>query len=198
MEFTSANYQDIRKYYEGTYVKFTEFGDRLFYITDITTQQVNGIDDTDTPFILYLDNHHPYIVNYLLPHKAVFQWKDSVYLLQRVPARQYKRGLCAENTMITNVATGQAVEIGFAALKAFVTKPTYASFSAAINTKVKTRAVALTNRMTYLRTGAILMDSIRIATYDFESKKITMIRKAFEFEIQQHLWIHNDTYEVVV
>jgi hypothetical protein len=198
MEFTSANHQDIKRYYEHTYVKFDEFGDRLFYIDHVDQFKVSGTDDNDTAFELYLDNVHPYVVNYLLPHKAVFQWKDSVYLLQRIPARQYKRGLCAENTMITNVATSQLVDLGFQVLKAFVSKPSYASFTSAFTSKIKTKAVALTTRMSYLRTGTLLMDNIKIATFNFDTKKIHMLRKNFTDEIKQHMRSHNDYYEVVL
>lgn len=198
MLFVSNNYQDIKKYYEGTYLKFTEFGDRLFRVDHVDQYMVSGEDDTETAFQLFLDDNHPYEVNYLLPHKAIFQWKDNVYMLQRIPARQYKRGLCSDNTMITNVSNGQTVDVNFASLKAFVSKPTYSSFTNAFTSKMKTKAIALTNRMSYLRTGFIMMDNVKIAQYDFDTKKIHMMRKVFADEIKQHMASHHETYEVVV
>lgn len=198
MDFTSSNWRDIQKYYECTYVKFSEFGDRLFYIQQVRPDGISGIDDEQTAFEMYLSDAAPYTVNYLLPHKATFQWKDSVYLLQRIPARQYRRGLCSDNTMITNVATGVKIEIGFNSLKAFVSKPCYSSFSNAFNTKVKTKAIALSPRMTYLRSGFILIDSHKVAQFDYTTKRILMIHKLFLPEIMQHMVDHNEQYEVIV
>lgn len=198
MEFTSSNWRDIQKYYEGTYVKFTEFGDRLFYIAQVRPEGISGIDDEDTAFELYLSDAYPYTVNYLLPHKATFQWKDSVYMLQRIPARQYRRGLCSDNTQITNVATGNNVDVNFQSLKAFVSKPSYSSFSNAFHSKAKTKAIALSPRMTYLRTGWILIDNRKIAQFDYNSKKITLLYKIFLPEIMQHMLDHNEHYEVIV
>jgi hypothetical protein len=198
MDFMSSNWRDIQKYYESTYVKFAEFGDKLFYIQRVREEMIQGIDDTDTAFELYLSDDHPYAVNYLLPHKATFQWKDSVYVLQRIPARQYRRGLCADNTMLTNVATGNNTDISFNALKAFVSKPQYSSFGQAFNSKEKTKAIALTNRMTYLRTGYILFDQKRVASYDHDRKVIKMVHKIFLPEIMQHMVDHNEHYEVLV
>ena len=198
MEFTSSNWQDIRKYYEGTYVKFTEFGDRLFYIGQVRPDGISGMDDEQTAFEMYLSDAAPYTVNFTLPHKATFQWKDSVYLLQRIPARQYRRGLCSDNTMITNVATGTSVDVGFQSLKAFVSKPSYSSFSNAFNTKAKTKAIALSPRMSYLRSGSILIDNKKIAVFSYETKKISMIHRIFLPEIMQHMVDHNEHYEVIV
>jgi hypothetical protein len=197
MQCISSNWQDIRKYYEHTYVKFNEFGDKLFYIAEVGPSIIRGIDDTQTDFELYLSDDAPYYLDYLLPHKAVFQYKDSVALLQRIPARQYRRGLCSDNTQILNVASGSKYDLGFPTLKAFVSKPSYASFSEAFNCKAKVKAVALSNRMTYMRTGQILIDHTTVAHYDYTTKKITMARPIFLPEIMQHMVDHNEVYEVI-
>lgn len=197
MEFTSTVWRDIEKYFRHTYVKFDEYGDKLFYITEVSPEYVSGLDEEKTNFQLFLSDASPYTVNYILPHKAVFQYKDSVYSLQRIPARQYKRGLCEDNTQIVNVATGQKQELTFDILKAFVNKPQYSSFSAAFNTKIKTKAVALNSRMSFMRTGAILVDSTQVAKYDYTTKKISINHKIFLPEIIQHMVDYNETYEVV-
>ena len=197
MDFVHSNWRDIQKYYENTYVKFSEFGDKLFYIQHVGPEKVSGTDDENTTFELYLSDAVPYTVNYLLPHKAVFQWKDSVFLLQRIPARQYRRGLCSDNTMITNIATGKGMDITFNSLKAFVSKPNYSSFSNAFNTKAKTKAIALSPRMSFLRSGEILIDNKKIAQFDYTSKKILLLYKIFLPEIMQHMVDHNEHYEVV-
>jgi hypothetical protein len=100
--------------------------------------------------------------------------------------------------MLTNVATGNNTDISFNALKAFVSKPQYSSFGEAFNSKEKTKAIALTNRMTYLRTGYILFDQKRVASYDHDRKVIKMVHKIFLPEIMQHMVDHNEHYEVLV
>ena len=198
MEFTSSNYQDIDRYFQGTYVKFDEFGDRLFFIEQVTPTAVHGRDEDGTVFELALDNSIPYSVNYILPHKAVFQYKDNAHIMQRIPARQYRRGLCSNNCQVVNLGTGSKVELTFSLLKAFVTKQQYFSFHKAFNAKGKLKTVALSSRMSFLRpTGGIFVDMTQVATFDYETKKITMLYKEFLPEIMQHMVDHNDTYEVL-
>jgi len=196
MEFITSNWRDISKYYENTYVKFSEYGERLFLITGVNPNSVTGIDEDDTAFELHLSDSHPYTVNYLLPHKATFQWGNEVYMLQRIPARQYRRGLCSDNTQIINVSDGRKRDIGFASLKAFTNKPTYMSFSEAFFAKGRTKALALSPRMTYIRTGDILIDMVRIAKFNYDTKKIELKNKLFLPEIMQHMLDYNETIEV--
>jgi len=197
MEFISSNWRDIQKYYDGTYIKFAEYGDRLFYVSRTTPEMIEGTDEDDTIFQLHLSDAHPYNVNYVLPHKATFQWNDNVYMMRRIPARQYRRGLCSDNTSIISVATGNNVDISFKSLKAFTAKPQYSSFRDAFFAKGRFKAIALSPRLTYLRNGSILVDTTKVATFDFHQKKIVLHHKIFLPEIMQHMVDHNETFEVI-
>jgi hypothetical protein len=193
----SSNYVDIDKYYNKTYIKLEEFGDRLFYIQGVSSEKVFGLDEDQTYFELLLGDEYPYTVNFILPHKAIFQHKDSVYMLQRIPARQYRRGLCSDNTQMMNVITGLRIDINFTTLKSFITKQPYLSFKQAFEYKGKAQHLTLTSRMSFnRRTGEIYMDFRIIAHYDRTKRSITLVNKNFAQEIMQHMMNYNETYTV--
>jgi len=45
MQFVPSVWQDIRKYYEGSYVKFTEYGDTLFFIDRVREDSIVGHEE---------------------------------------------------------------------------------------------------------------------------------------------------------
>lgn len=197
MLFTTSTWQDIDKYYHGTYTKFKEFGDKLFRITQVTPHKVSGIDQDDVEFDLFLSDEHPYEVDYVLPHRAVFQYRDRAFLMQRVPARQYKRGLCEGNVRIINVDTGEAFPIGFAVLKSYVTKQQYFTFGEAIKRKGKLKSYALNSRMSLsVPSYALRIDTTKIGFYSVELKKL-FVNPLFIPDVLAQLKNNNETMEVV-
>lgn len=189
---------DIERYYLNTWVKLSEFGDKLFFIQYCDASKVTGEDDNGDYFELLLDEDYPYSVDYVLPHKSVFQWKDRAVMLQRIPARQYRRGLCSGNTQIVDCQTGERVVLSKNLLKAFVNKQRFSPFSAAFAAKSKMKSVALSPRMWFQRaSGMVYIDFTQVAKYDYETKKITMIKPIFLPEIMQHMVDNNEHYEVI-
>lgn len=187
MLFSSANYEDIHRYYRCTYVKFKEMGDRLFYIRDVGAHLVRGTDEDGTEFELYLNHEHPYEVDYVLPHKSYFQLAKRACMLQRVPAKQYRRGVCNENTRLTAIGkTGNLVnvEIGFDALKAFVSKQAFPSIKTILLMKNKPLSVALSPRFAFVpETGQILADQLSVAIVDKKAGVVTINREIFRPEV---------------
>lgn len=197
MLFTTSSAQDIDKYFRGSYVKFKEFDDRLFLIKDVSGRTVTGVDQDDQEFTLYLSNQHPYEVDYILPNRAVFQYKDKAVMLQRIPARQYKRGLCSDNTQILSLETGERLPVSFAVLKAFVTKQQYFTFAEAIRRKGKAKSFALNSRMSYFySSNSIHVDAQPIGHYSKESKKL-FIHPLFVEDVRSQLKDNNETIEVI-
>lgn len=98
MLFVPSVWQDIRKYYENSYVKFQEYGDTLFYIKRVRETEIIGVDENDDEFLLTLEEDVPFNLTYTLPHKGLFMVDGSPHLLHRVPAVQYSRGLTQQNT----------------------------------------------------------------------------------------------------
>jgi len=199
MMFTESNHNDIERYYHQTWVKLPEFGDKLFFIQNVYSNKVTGIDENGDYFELLLDDDYPYAVDYVLPHKAIFQWKDRAVMLQRIPARQYRRGLSTGNTQVVQCDDGERIALSTNLLKAFVEKQRFSPFSMAFNAKGKIRSIALSPRMWFQRSsGYICIDFQRVAKFDYETKKITMMRPIFRPEIMQHMIDNNEMYEVTI
>lgn len=167
MQLIPENWQDIKRYYLGTYVKFKEHGDELFHISHVSPEAVKGTyQQGKEEFILSLDSSVPYNLEFKLPHKAVFQYRDRALMLFRVPARQYYRGISPENTKIINAMTGEPLELTWATLSAFVNKQAYYSLKEAmeLSTKKRMQSMALNNRMCYVpEHRRILLDNKVIA-----------------------------------
>jgi hypothetical protein len=125
MLFIPENRDDIIKYFSKSYLKFEEYGDTLFFIDIVDKYLIHGKVDDGREFTMYLSDEHPYTVDYILPHKSFFQYDKHAVMLSRVPARQYHRGITAQNTSLMYYAgemgLGKA-ELSFNTLKAFVTK----------------------------------------------------------------------------
>jgi hypothetical protein len=188
MLFSSDNYEDIHRYYRNTFVKFKEMGDRLFYIRDVGHDLVRGTDEDGTEFELYLNHDNPYEVDYVLPNKSYFQFAKRACLLQRIPAKQYRRGICSENVRLVALSrTGglSTVELNFESLKAFVTKQAFPSIKTILLQKSKPLSVALSQRFAFVpETGHIYADQTAVAIVDKKEKKITILKPIFRKEIE--------------
>jgi len=167
MLFVPQAAQDIERYYHGTYVKFQETGDRLFYIDHVSKHKVSGMCDDETPFDLYLSDEFPYEVDYVLPNKSFFQHGDHAYMLERRPMKQYKRGLCGENVSLFRHRGGNEFTnwpISFEVLKAFVAKQNFPTLKEAFLNEGKRLSIAVTPRILYVpKGGRLFIDRTQVA-----------------------------------
>lgn len=185
MNFVPSTRQDIDKYFRGSYMKFTEYGDMLFHVNYIDAHEIRGTTEEGREFRLYLKEDCPYEVNYILPHKSFFQWKDQAYLLQRLPHRQWHRGCTAQNTGIfyLNPENGLPLSttLTFENLRAYVNKQKFFTLSQALASN--NVSCALSKRMMFLCTNkTIYVDFIPVASVK-TGNKIEMIRPLFKEEI---------------
>jgi len=148
MFFQQSNYGDIDKYFRNTFIKLKEFGDELFYVGGVSPSCVTGKDQSGEDFELILSDSLPYEVDYVLPSRAIFQSGNRVSMLSRIPARQYKRGLCADNTQLVDVFNGEALPINMESLTGFVNKPRYTTFEEILKGKTP-KSVALNSRFSF-------------------------------------------------
>lgn len=190
MQFTPSNREDINKYYRGSFLKFKETGDLLFYLQGVDSNVVTGTIEDGRDFKIYLAEEEPYEVDYILPHKSFFQYGENACMLQRVPAKQYHRGITNENTRISYRDPGTAipakVAIGFDPLKAFVKKQKFFTLSEA--TKQDLTSAVLAPRIMYMRTNKqIFIDFTPVARVAMSEKKITMLLPVFTEEIKDFL-----------
>jgi len=195
----SSNWRDVQKYYEHSYIKIQGYGDKLFYVNRVRETMLQGVDEEDTLFELYLSDDAPFLIDYVLPHRAVFQYGKDVMQLRRNPSRQYRRGLHQDNTTIISVTTGQAYDLSFGLLRAFVEKQKYVSLNEAMEHRSIYMGVALTPRMSYIRAGGELrIDLTTVATVQSIKRTIKVKRPIFTKEIMQYLKDNNQAFEVIV
>ena len=187
MIFKSTNFDDINRYYKATYVKFKETGDKLFYIRNVSPTSVTGCDEDGTEFELFLNDEYPYEVDYILPRKSFFQMGKRACLLQRIPAKQYQRGLSNSNTRVNALGkTGSvnAVELTFDVLTEFVNKQAFPSLSKAVLNKAKDHSVVLSPRFAYVPDmKAIFADAILVAEVNPEDKLVVVRHPIFKPEL---------------
>lgn len=190
MQFTPSNREDINKYYRHSFLKFKETGDLLYYIQSVDTNAVTGTTEDGRDFKLYLAEEEPYEVNYILPHKSFFQFGAHACMLQRVPAKQYHRGITQENTSITyrdTDGTSGKLPLGFEVLGAFTKKQKFFSLSEAVKATDIISAV-LAPRMMYMKNNKqVFIDFIPVARVAGATKTITMLNPIFTEEIQDYL-----------
>lgn len=198
MQLTHENRSDIDKYYRNTFVKFSGYAmynedfpfdpDTLFYIQSVKEDHIAGIIEDETPFEIFFDDEDPIELKYPLPHKSFFQRDKTAVLLQRIPARQYKRGITAENTSLWSVradGTCSSQPISFKLLQAYVKKQQWYPLRKAMD-KMSWSSVALHPRFAYVPAkGTILADATIVAQVG--SGVIKMVKPCFKSEIVQLL-----------
>lgn len=166
MIFTSDNIDDIRRYYRNTYVKFRDLGETICYIGDIQLKVIEGesvycvTGKTSTGDLLTIPlwPEQPFEVEYVLPKKAFFLYNNKLHQLRRIPARQYSRGICSENTSVVSYnSSGSAtgVEITAELLQAYVDKPNIKIPSA--TDLSKQQPILLSRRIALVGTPKIVM-----------------------------------------
>ena len=174
MIFTHENVNDIRRYYQGSYVKFRDLGDVICHIQGIEIREIEGervhcvVGTTSTRdlFTIPLWYDQPYEVEYVLPKKGFFIYKERLHQLRRIPARQYSRGVCCDNTSIVRIernGTHSNADISAEILQAYVNKSDI-KFPSSLDLK-KTMPILLSRRIALLPyAGIVLVDSTRVGT----------------------------------
>lgn len=144
MELTSSNWGDIQKYYENSFVKLREFGDRIFYIDKVNRDEVHFHDANDEAGVIYLHDAAPYTLDMVLPNKAMYQMGDEAHLLQRVPARQYHRGITTSNCKISRLRSNgyTNANLSFATLQGYASKPIYRPLEEVIGRSTGSEAIS--------------------------------------------------------
>lgn len=197
MLFLPDNYEDISRYYKNTYVKFKETGDKLFFISRVGSEKVSGSTSDGTPFELLLSFDAPYEVDYVLPHKSFFQYEALACLLQRVPAKQYQRGISDSNTALfalKSTGTLTQISVSFSLLEAFVCKQTFMSLSQAISSDKTT--VVLSPRFAYApNSRRIYADATCVGQLQPKHKVLNCFHKLFKPELE--LLAKDSSYKVV-
>lgn len=130
-KFFHENSGDFRQRYEGTYGFFVdETGTRM--LTKIlaidqesSPRAVHFVDERGVTYTLYADVAGNIGYEFLPPKSMFHNTEYGVYYTQRRAARQFKRGVCSENTTIFRLLNGsfEQVRVDFPQLKAIYSRP---------------------------------------------------------------------------
>lgn len=126
MKISRFNYEDVRRYYKNTYVKFKETGDHVWFIREVDPEKLVAVDDKGEE--VAIDLYKEYEIEYIIPGKTAFQFGDRAYALRRIPLRQFYRGMHPENTEFVELAADgkwRKQNLSFDIVQGFVNKPVY-------------------------------------------------------------------------
>lgn len=189
MKFAPSTYADIRKYFDSTYAKFAELGEKLVFINRIREDSITATDSEGNVYELVLEEYAPYEMTYTLPHRALFSHEGRAYMLQRIPARQYQRGINTSNTQIISVPDGKKMPLTWELLDSFTNKQDYQLLAEAVFGKYNkdVLSVPLSSRSMFdRRAQKIYFDRQGVATISREGKLIRVV-SLFEEEVREML-----------
>lgn len=119
-KFMSSNARDFAQRYTGTYGVFTSKGKRtLVKLTEIDVAKgvVSFIDRDDNQFFLNQNAEDDTGFEFISPKSSWHNTYNGAMLVRRVAQRQYLRGICDRNTLITDV-NGSQKHVNFTNLSA--------------------------------------------------------------------------------
>lgn len=206
MKFCRQTSSDIKKYFQGSYIKFPEAGEVLHYIDRVDTDSIRGKlwapDEkgvySSEPFVYWLNNEDGSTpeVEYILPRKSYFNYDGRAFLLLRVPARQYHRGLTGENTSVVAVgADGNFTpySLNFEVLTAYVGKQSFLHFA-----QRSVSSYAVSRRIAVSASGQVFIDKVKVGTINYDDRTITVVSDLFIPELQRVVKEHGQDFKVDV
>lgn len=196
MQLQSSNASDIQKYYEGSYVKLREFGDRVFLIHKVNKDGVYFQDSSAEEGVIHLHDSSPYNLDMVLPNKALYQLGNFCYSLARIPARQYSRGITQQNCQVRKLTSDGwgNVPISFPVLQGYMSKPTYRPLAEVVETCKQSEA--LTDRFAYQALGKKIWCDNRVVGTINKDLKTVACDKLLEREVLKLIGTLKD-YKVI-
>lgn len=186
MFVNKSNYDDIVKYYLKTFVQFKEEGEKIFFIKQVSHNEIICEDSKKEEVAICLETG--YTIDYVIPKKTVYQYGEHALFLSRIPARMWRKGMDQKNTSFSLLhESGLWVNCPFsiATIEGFVNKPSYFTFQEALNNFSKgehLQSAALTPRISMSRKGGVFIDTVLVGKYDF-TKDLLSYKKIFKPEL---------------
>lgn len=187
MFINSQNFDDVKKYFQHTYVKFAETGDHIWHIDTVNPNEIICSDKNKEQ--VGIDLTIGYNLEYILPRKAVFQFGNEAVMLSRIPARQWKKGMCKANTAFHSMTSeGTWVQLNFDInmIEGFVNKPSYYPLDIAVKELSDENgdlfSVALNSRMSLSKSGKLYIDNVLVGKVIFKDK-VVVCKHIFKPEI---------------
>lgn len=192
VEFTSYGTRDFVQRYAETYGWLERNGkpNLLVKLLKITDSFLNFTDETGFEYTALSDRGNWF--TFIPVVKGSYLYKDTIVVVQRIPARQWRRGICEENTSIKTIE-GVSLDTNFEVLKAI--------FSPVQNTTIETfkhtlegDRVLFNPQFSIYKNRFYVYDNV-IGTY--ESGKVMLNNDLFQQEITDIFNSHNIPVVVV-
>lgn len=202
MKFCADNAKDIDKYFRNSYMKFPSLaGDTVHYIEHVSSNEVRGKmmqDGEKVPFVFHLypdgSSTAPEI-EFIMPKKSFFNTPQGACLLYRIPARQYRKGVCPDNTAINLMQPNggfSTQDITFELLTLYVGKQSFDKFAE------QDKSYAVSRRMAVAPTGLLFLDKTRIGSINYSERLIHVNQQMFVPEVEAIVKANKQSYAVLV
>lgn len=159
-EFKSDHWKDFAQRYQGTYGWYegSDSGRILVYLNKVSEDRLSFLDKKGLAYFARPDQNN--FFTFFPVEKGCYNYgEDDVISVRRHPARQWKRGLCQDNTTIESLSTKGNIGVGFDVLEhIFTEKPNRAleRFKAAgIGNVAFNRTLAHVNGKLYIYNNVI-------------------------------------------
>ena len=183
---TNQNWKDVQKYYQGTFVKFKELGDIPLLVEKVNQNSIWAVQKNGEKVELVFCAEG-YELDYCIPKKTVYQDGAHAHILERIPARMWRKGWSEENSCISQIqSNGEHIRTNFRfdSVYAFVNKPAYGNLED-INNKGYA-SVALNNRFYACANKTIGVDGHSVGAFNIDGVvKVIYYYKPFEREFKQ-------------
>lgn len=188
MIFSANNVSDLKRYFQGSYVKFPMSGELVHFVDRVESNMVRGrfygpnesgaMEEQEFRFHLYSDEYmqanglvQPDVC-YIMPRKSYFNHGSHAYLLRRIPARQYHRGVTSDNTsvlLLDYAGDFDPCSLKFDLLTSYVGKQAFPGFG-----PISDGSRAVSPRIAYTASGRVFVDMVRIGSINHADKEIVV------------------------
>lgn len=186
-EYTREGWRDFSQRYSGTFgwyegkegpvlVRLESVDESSLYFKD-----VSGMGYTAHP-------SRGNVFSFLPVIKGSYLYDGDVVVVERRPARQWKRGICIENTLIRNLK-GNEYEVGFPILQKLFSGEEDRSVLKFKNDG--TLPMLLSNQFSVGKDYGIYLYNTLIGEVDLDNKKVKLEENLFQQEIEDLVTKHS-------
>lgn len=207
MKFCQETVSDLKKYYQGSFVKFPEAGEMLHMVEDVRSDRLRGkrwaiseesgeYEEQPFEFLLHRDDEHTPCIEYVMPVKSYFNHGGHAWLLARSPARQYRRGVTSENTviqMLESNGTFDGYNPSFERLESYVQKKHFEGFH-----KITGGSYAVAPRIAIAANGSVFVDRVKVGTINYDKSTVYLGSPLFVAEIEAVITATSSAFVVEV
>lgn len=187
---TPLNYQDVNKYYQNTFVVIPEYDPQKLLVLRKADSVYLWFQDplTNEEGGLSFKDHNNYHLSFHLPKKMLFQHKENAFMLRRIPARMWRKGIAGENSqLLAYSSNGDLVKLSL--------QPEFLTVMLSGGDPVpnvseidwtKMVSVALSNRIALVKNGSLMVDDCKIGNLNFKSNT-AMVLAPFKNHVERFM-----------